>query len=318
MQQAARVSHRTAFFTAEVDAQASAHGRLVEFDDTRKHLHQPERQAHRGLHHRPLRLSQAPAAAPGGGTAAVRLREWGRIPGASRPDLPDRLKVLVVDCEEQARDLIDVINGQALEIQTTPDPAFALFLVGRTWPDIVLLAPIDGRLTSAVALEVLREREPQLPVVVGVGPGDGEFAARAAALEPSAVIAYPFRPEALVKLLRLLAPAHVSFADRPLPIDLGRLRIEGGAPDIWLDGVRTTLPLREFQLLRYLAERAGTVVSRAEIGDAVWGSAATGATNTVSVHIMRLRRRLADRDRGPQWITAVRGLGYRFNVPTSD
>jgi len=262
-------------------------------------------------------VSQAPAAAPGGGTAAARFLDWRRIPGDGRLSLPDRRKVLVVDREDQARDLIDVIHGPALEIQTTSDPAFALFLVGRTGPDIVLLAPIDGRLTSAVVLEVLREREPQLPVVVGVGPGDGQFAARAAALEPAAVIAYPFRPEPLVKLLRSLAPTHVSFEVRPLPIDLGRLRIEGAAPDIWLDGVRSTLPLREFQLLRYLAERVGTVVSRAEIGDAVWGSAATGATNTVSVHVMRLRRRLGDRDEGPQWITAVRGLGYRFNLDHS-
>lgn len=263
-------------------------------------------------------MSQAPAAAPGEGPTAARFVARRRIHVDGRPEPPDRITLLVVDRVEQARDLINVIQGQALEIQTTPDPAFALFLVGRTRPDIVLLAPIVSRLTSAVVLEVLREREPQVAVVVGVGPGDGELAARAAALRPSAVIAYPFRPEPLVKLLRSLAPEHVSFELRPPPIDLGQLRIEGAAPDIWLDGVRSALPLREFQLLRYLAERAGTVVSRAEIGDAVWGSAATGATNTVSVHIMRLRRRLGDRDRGPQWITAVRGLGYRFDVPTSD
>ena len=56
MQQAARVSHKTAFFTAEVDAKGVRHGRLVEFDETPQHLHQPEGEADRGLHHRSLRL----------------------------------------------------------------------------------------------------------------------------------------------------------------------------------------------------------------------------------------------------------------------
>ena len=57
MQQAARVSDRTAFFTADVDEHAIRHGRLVEFDRTTKIFSNPGGQAHRGLHHRPLRLS---------------------------------------------------------------------------------------------------------------------------------------------------------------------------------------------------------------------------------------------------------------------
>ena len=58
MQQAARVSHYTAFFTAEVDEQGVRHGRLVEFDDTPKIFTNPQREAHRGLHHRSLRVSR--------------------------------------------------------------------------------------------------------------------------------------------------------------------------------------------------------------------------------------------------------------------
>ena len=53
MQQAARVSDRTGFFTIEGTGEP---GRLVEIDDTQKIFTQPDREAHRGLHHRPLRL----------------------------------------------------------------------------------------------------------------------------------------------------------------------------------------------------------------------------------------------------------------------
>ena len=59
MQQAARVSDRTAFFTARPDeTTGNRTGLLVEFDRTTQDLRQPARQAHRGLHLRPLRLSR--------------------------------------------------------------------------------------------------------------------------------------------------------------------------------------------------------------------------------------------------------------------
>ena len=59
MQQAARVSDMTAFMTTDVDEDASRVGRLVEYDATDEDLHQPVRPAHRGLHHRSVRMSAA-------------------------------------------------------------------------------------------------------------------------------------------------------------------------------------------------------------------------------------------------------------------
>ena len=58
MQQAARVSDMTAFMTAEVDEHDHRVGRLVEYDATDQHLHEPLRPAHRGLHHRSIRMSR--------------------------------------------------------------------------------------------------------------------------------------------------------------------------------------------------------------------------------------------------------------------
>ena len=59
MQQAARVSDRTAFFTAEVDDEGQRVGRLVEYDVTEKIFTEPVRPPHRGLHHRTVRLSSS-------------------------------------------------------------------------------------------------------------------------------------------------------------------------------------------------------------------------------------------------------------------
>jgi len=102
---------------------------------------------------------------------------------------------------------------------------------------------------------------------------------------------------------------------RPLTIDLGRLRVDSAVPQMWLDGRRISLPPMEFLVLRFLAERIGELVTRQEILDAVWGENTSTRSTTLTVHMLRLRKRFGDDDANPQWIRAIRGLGYQFNVP---
>lgn len=86
-----------------------------------------------------------------------------------------------------------------------------------------------------------------------------------------------------------------------------------------MDGRLIHLPPQEFILLRYFAARPGAVLTRKELNRAVWGDKLGVRSNSLTVHVMRLRKRLGDDDHDPQWIKAVRGLGYQFTVPvTSD
>jgi DNA-binding response OmpR family regulator len=226
-----------------------------------------------------------------------------------------RIAVLLVDRNDTLPALLDDPSAQVLDMSSTDNAAEALLLVGRSGPDVVVVGSPQGQLDPVTLVEILRRNEPELPVVVGVRPHDGELAARIAALEPAAVITYPFRSANLVRLLRSLAPLELDLGIDEYPIDLGRLRIAGAAPEISLDGNRLILPQREYLLLRYLAENAGLVVHHAQIGEAVWGNPQAGATNTIAVHVTRLRRRLGGAGEGHQWITTVRGVGYRLTIP---
>ncbi|UUZ86595.1 helix-turn-helix domain-containing protein [Paenibacillus sp. P26] len=68
----------------------------------------------------------------------------------------------------------------------------------------------------------------------------------------------------------------------------------------------------EFELLRHLLDAAGTVLTRQELMDAVWGEHYFGGSNTVDVHMKSLRHKLGDNPREPQYIATVRGVGYRI------
>ena len=69
----------------------------------------------------------------------------------------------------------------------------------------------------------------------------------------------------------------------------------------------------EFRLLQYLMERPGTVFSREELLNGVWGPDIYVEPRTVDVHIRRLRKRIERDDANPELIVTVRGVGYKFN-----
>lgn len=89
-----------------------------------------------------------------------------------------------------------------------------------------------------------------------------------------------------------------------LTLDLKRYTASVGAS-------RLDLTKTEFDLLRALLEAGGSVLTRQELLDRVWGDDYFGGSNTVDVHVKTLRQKLGDDPRRPRYIVTVRGIGYR-------
>lgn len=98
------------------------------------------------------------------------------------------------------------------------------------------------------------------------------------------------------------AQSHVLLAG-PLRVDLQRYEVR-------LRGEEVRLTVRELDLLAYLIRRAGSVASSEEISTAVWHGPTN--TNTVTVHINRIRLKLGDDPQHGHMIRTVRGVGYRL------
>ena len=82
-----------------------------------------------------------------------------------------------------------------------------------------------------------------------------------------------------------------------------------------LDGRPLDLTPREFDLLRYLAEHGGHVVTKRELLAEVWHQAYGGAEKTVDVHLSWLRRKLNETAQQPRYLHTVRGVGVRLDAP---
>jgi len=92
----------------------------------------------------------------------------------------------------------------------------------------------------------------------------------------------------------------------------GDLRIHPHTYEVFMNGERVDLTLKEYELLKFLATHAGRVFTRDVLLEQVWGYDYYGGMRTVDVHVRRLRAKL-ERE-GRTFIETIRGVGYRFVV----
>jgi two-component system, OmpR family, KDP operon response regulator KdpE len=96
---------------------------------------------------------------------------------------------------------------------------------------------------------------------------------------------------------------------------VGGLRLDGEAHEAMLDGRLLDLSRKEFELLHYLAVRAGQVVTKRDLLTNVWRMPYGGADKTVDVHISWLRRKLGENAQRPMYLHTIRGVGIKLIAP---
>ncbi|VXB48619.1 response regulator [Massilia sp. 9I] len=182
--------------------------------------------------------------------------------------------------------------------------------------DLVLL---DLMLPDADGLDVCRRirglAAPLCAVPIVMLTAKGEPLDRVVGLEIGAddYLPKPFEPRELLARLRAVLrrpPMASDPADQVL--HFGRLAIDPGARTVRLDGQARALTSYQFDLLVTLAERAGRVLSRDQLLEAVKGHGLDPFDRSIDVHIGRLRIAIEDDVKQPRRIITVRGAGYVF------
>jgi two-component system OmpR family response regulator len=170
----------------------------------------------------------------------------------------------------------------------------------------VALVVLDLGLPGIDGLEVCRRINGRMPVVV-LSARD-EVADRIVGLELGAddYLPKPFSPRELTARIRAVLRRSAR-SEAPAILSLGPVVLSPGAREVRVNGREVNLTQREFDLLEYLVLRAGRVITRDELLEAVWGFAAPGQTRTVEVHLAQLRKKLGH----PELIRTVRGVGYK-------
>ncbi|MEW2630287.1 response regulator transcription factor [Streptomyces sp. NPDC048389] len=191
------------------------------------------------------------------------------------------------------------------------DGAEALLQVGAQHPGAVLLgAPLP--VVGAAEVTRLIGRLSPVPVIVGASPDGAEEATAALAAGAVAYVTRPYRIEEILPLLTGLTRGDGS-ADT---LVVGDIELDPAGFHVHVRGRSLQLPVREFMLLRYLMENSNRLVSRSELTQALWGTDNLDS-NTLTVHVRRVRNRLREGVGSCCTIDAIRGMGYRLECSTS-
>jgi DNA-binding response OmpR family regulator len=178
--------------------------------------------------------------------------------------------------------------------------------------DLILL---DLGLPDADGLDLcgeIRDRFPEMVVVVVTARTDEADAVRALDGGADDFVVKPFRPEELLARLR----AHLRRRGEAGPPELraGPIRLDQRSRRAWVGELEILLRPKEHELLALLVAGAGEAVRRERLMDEVWDQHWSGSTKTLDVHVANVRRKLADA--GDRWdrIATLRGYGYRFEL----
>lgn len=223
-------------------------------------------------------------------------------------------KLLLVEDEKSiAEGLAITLEAEGFQVAWVKDGLDAIPAWERVRPDLVvldlMLPGMSGteicrtiRSRSDVPIIMLTARDAEVDRVVGLELGADDYVTK------------PFSTRELVARIKAVlrrSPApHLLGADTPA--EAAGVRVDRARHEVQVDGELVELPPKEFELLAYLVENAGRVLTRDQLIDEIWGSDYVGDTKTLDVHVRRLRGRVEADPSEPRRIQTVRGVGYRF------
>lgn len=213
------------------------------------------------------------------------------------------LHVLLSD--RRPDEVLPALGGLLLDLKTEHLSVAAAADVLALRPELVLVDAAENPGQGHAVLRAIRERPVRAPTVVVLERRDlDRFPWETLADD----LLYPGAPEAEIRI-RLAMLRHRTGGAQGSVVRLGPLVLDVDSYAVTVAGRQLDLTYKEFELLRFLAERPGRVFTRPTLLREVWGYDFYGGTRTVDVHVRRLRAKL-----GPEHealVETVRGVGYR-------
>lgn len=225
--------------------------------------------------------------------------------------------ILIVEDErliaELERDYLEA-NGFKADIATDGEQGLQLGISGEY--DLIVL---DLMLPLISGFEVCRQiREASnIPILMVTAKKEDVDVIRGLGLGADDYITKPFKPGELVARVK----AHLARYERLTggrenkeEIRIRGLLIDYGARRVFVNGQEVILTAKEFDLLHFLGTNPNRVFSKDHLFEKIWGMDSMGDTQTVTVHIRKLREKIEADPSNSQYIETVWGAGYRFRL----
>ena len=219
--------------------------------------------------------------------------------------------VLIIEDESDVVDLIRYnLKKAKFRVLTAQDGAEGFSMAVTDRPDAVVLDIMLPRLNGFEVLKKLKadSRSESIPILILSAKGEAESRIKGLQLGADDFMPKPFSPKELVLRIQALLRRSTKTVE-PEISRTGPFVFDRTALSLTLDGKRLDLTATEFKLVSMLVTKAGSILSREELLQEVWGYSSIVASRTVDTHMRRLREKLGSH---ATCMETIRGQGYRF------
>ena len=232
------------------------------------------------------------------------------------------VKVLLVEDEKSIADgIIYNLKNEGLKVTHVDDGKIALDIFDEEHFDLIIL---DIMLPEVSGLEICKaiRKSSNIPIIMLTAKDDENDKINGLEMGADDYITKPFSVKELISRVKAVlrrtknsellhgVEEDLTFAKE---ITIGNIAMNPLRYEAKIDNEIIELRPREFELLYYLCENAGNIVSRDKLFSKVWGYSFAGNSKTLDVHIQRIRERIEVNPKSPKRLITIRGVGYKLN-----
>ena len=226
------------------------------------------------------------------------------------------MKALVVDDEKLiVKGLKFSLEQEGYEVDCAYDGQEAVDMAKEKEYDIILLDLMLPVLTGYEVCQQIREFS-DMPIIMLTAKGDDmdkilglEYGADDYITKPFNILEVKARIKAIIRRNKRKA---VAPPVAPKVITSGKLRLDIEAKRLYIEDREVRLTVKEFDILKLLAENPGKIYGREQLLTLIWGSKYPGDARTVDVNVRRLREKIEENPAKPQYVHTKWGMGYYF------
>lgn len=226
------------------------------------------------------------------------------------------MKALVVDDEKLiVKGLKFSLEQEGYEVDCAYDGQEAVDKAKQAEYDIILLDLMLPVLDGYEVCQQIREFS-DMPIIMLTAKGDDmdkilglEYGADDYITKPFNILEVKARIKAITRRNKRKAPIA---KETPKVITSGKLKLDIEAKRLYIDGKEIRLTVKEFDILKLLAENPGKIYGREQLLTLIWGAKYPGDARTVDVNVRRLREKIEENPAKPEYVHTKWGMGYYF------
>ncbi len=229
------------------------------------------------------------------------------------------MKILIIEDDLSIAELeSDYLQMSGFECDIATDGERGLIMAREgDYALVIVDIMLPGRDGFSVCKELRRDKD--IPIIFLSARSDDIDKVRGLGLGADDYMTKPFSPSELVARVK----SHISRYEKLISkgaenkrdvIVIRGLKIDKNAHRVYVDDEEVAMPVKEYELLLFLAENPNIVFSKERLFDRIWGMDALGDVSTVTVHIQRIRDKIDKNRSGNNYIETVWGAGYRFRI----